>query len=57
MTVTVRPGRLAVQDDGRGAGEREGNGVRGMRERAAAAGARFELVRPAAGGTRVEVTW
>jgi two-component system sensor histidine kinase DesK len=48
---------LAVQDDGRGAGEQEGNGVRGMRERAAAAGARFELVRPVTGGTRVEVTW
>ncbi len=57
VTVSVRPGMLAVQDDGRGAGEQEGNGVRGMRERAAAAGARFELVRPVAGGTRVEVTW
>ncbi|WP_417554449.1 sensor histidine kinase [Microbacterium sp.] len=57
VTVTVRPGMLAVQDDGRGSGEREGNGVRGMRERAAAAGARFELTRPASGGTRVEVTW
>jgi two-component system sensor histidine kinase DesK len=57
VTVTVRPGLLAVQDDGRGAGGREGNGVRGMRERAAAAGARFELTSPAAGGTLVEVTW
>lgn len=57
VTVSVRPGMLAVQDDGRGAGEQEGNGVRGMRERAAAAGARFELVRPVTGGTRVEVTW
>jgi len=56
-TVSVRPGMLAVQDDGRGAGDQEGNGVRGMRERAAAAGARFELVRPVTGGTRVEVTW
>jgi two-component system sensor histidine kinase DesK len=57
VTVTVGPGMLAVEDDGRGSGEREGNGVRGMRERAAAAGARFELGRPAGGGTRVEVTW
>lgn len=57
VTVTLRPGLLAVQDDGRGAGEREGNGVRGMRERAAAAGARFHLTSPVGGGTRVEVTW
>ena len=57
VTVSVRPGMLAVQDDGRGAGDQEGNGVRGMRERAAAAGARFELIRPVTGGTRVEVTW
>lgn len=57
VTVSLRPGMLAVQDDGRGAGQHEGNGVRGMRERAAAAGADFTLTRPAAGGTRVEVTW
>lgn len=57
VTVTVRPGLLAVQDDGRGTGDREGNGVRGMRERASAAGAQFALTSSAAGGTCVELTW
>ncbi|MDT0156522.1 sensor histidine kinase [Microbacterium sp. ARD32] len=56
-TVTLRPGMLAVQDDGRGMSGHEGNGVRGMRERAAAAGAQFQLSQPPTGGTRVEVTW
>ena len=69
--VLMAPGRLVVEDDGDGVGGGadlgggavEGNGIRGMRERAAAAGAAFSL--GAAGGTgaradagtRVEVTW
>ncbi|WP_344817950.1 sensor histidine kinase [Microbacterium soli] len=57
VTVRLRPGLLAVQDDGRGAGSSEGNGVRGMRERAAAAGARFQLTGGESGGTLVEVMW
>lgn len=57
VTVSVRPGVLTVQDDGRGTGGHEGNGVRGMRERAAAAGANFQLSQPSTGGTLVEVTW
>ncbi|CAN7248442.1 MULTISPECIES: sensor histidine kinase [Microbacterium] len=58
-TVRVRllPGRLVVEDDGVGVGLVEGNGIRGMRERAAAAGASFVLGPVGGAGTRVEVTW
>lgn len=58
-TVRVRllPGRLVVEDDGVGVGLVEGNGIRGMRERAAAAGASFVLGPVGDAGTRVEVTW
>lgn len=58
VSVLIAPGRLVVEDDGVGLpGEeaREGNGIRGMRERAAAAGAAFAIDGTA--GTRVEVTW
>jgi len=62
--VLLAPGRLVVDDDGigmpEGAGEGAGNGIRGMRERAAAAGAGFVIAgaRDAErSGTRVEVTW
>jgi two-component system sensor histidine kinase DesK len=52
---------LTVEDDGVGpasaTGHREGNGIRGMRERAAAAGAGFAVRPGEAAGTRVEVTW
>lgn len=67
VRVVIAPGRLCVEDDGVGARGDEGNGIRGMRERAAAAGAAFSLVagvsEPGAtdsgekAGTRVEVTW
>lgn len=58
-TVTVRfaPGKLAVIDDGAGYGGGEGNGVRGMRERATMSGAAFAVRAGGNGGTRVEVTW
>ncbi|WP_336645900.1 sensor histidine kinase [Microbacterium sp. USHLN186] len=60
--VTVAPGRLVIEDDGRGldGGETavsEGSGIRGMRERAAAAGAVFGIGPAAGAGTRVEVRW
>lgn len=61
-TVLVRlaPGRMIVEDDGVGISGSEGNGIHGMRERAAAAGAGF-VIGPAGAsggsGTRVEVTW
>jgi len=57
VRVRVAAGHLSVADDGRGRGDREGNGVRGMRERAAASGAQFRLDDEPAGGTVVEVTW
>lgn len=57
VTVRIAPGRFAILDDGRGFSAAEGNGVRGMRERATTGGARF-VVRPRdEGGTRVEVSW
>ncbi|AZS39801.1 MULTISPECIES: sensor histidine kinase [Microbacterium] len=61
VRVILWPGRLAVEDDGVGIGAgiatAEGNGIRGMRERAAAAGAAFALGSTEEDGTRVEVTW
>ena len=57
VTVRIGPGALSVRDDGRGSGEHEGNGVRGMRERAAAAGASFTISAGQDRGTRVEVSW
>ncbi|WP_337004634.1 sensor histidine kinase [Microbacterium sp. LB12] len=59
VRVQLAPGRLVFEDDGVGAGAAEGNGIRGMRERAAAAGAGFVVGASddPAGGTRVEVTW
>lgn len=64
VSVTIIPGSLIVADDGRGPasdapahGAIEGNGVRGMRERAAAAGAALEFGPGPAGGTRVELRW
>ena len=60
--VTVAPGWLVVEDDGCGldgdqTGAAEGNGIRGMRERAAAAGGAFRIGPAAGAGTRVEVRW
>ncbi|MFF3028813.1 sensor histidine kinase [Microbacterium sp. NPDC057944] len=57
VDVQIAPGRLRIVDDGAGPGAREGNGVRGMRERAAAAGASFAFGPGESGGTSVEVTW
>ena len=60
VAVTITPGRLVVDDDGRGpgaAGRSEGSGVRGMRERAAAAGAVLEFGAGSDAGTRVELRW
>lgn len=55
--------RLAIEDDGRGlapefAVGRPGHlGLVGMRERAMAIGARFEVHTPAHGGTTITLTW
>lgn len=48
---------LEIADDGQGPPAREGNGIRGMRERVAAAGGALRLDRSGLGGTLVEVTW
>jgi two-component system sensor histidine kinase DesK len=57
MEVRITPGRFVVADDGSGPGGREGNGIRGMRERAAASGAALAVSPGATGGTVVEVDW
>ncbi|MGF3056932.1 sensor histidine kinase [Microbacterium sp. YY-01] len=63
VSIAVAPGTFTVTDDGVGFSPdagfrgREGNGVRGMRERATMAGATLQLRAPASGGTTVEVTW
>lgn len=57
VTVRIAPGSFAVIDDGRGLSGGEGNGVRGMRERATTGGAALAVRAEANGGTRVEVTW
>ena len=57
VRVLLLPGRLVVEDDGVGIGAAEGNGIRGMRERAAAAGAAFALGATEDAGARVQVTW
>jgi two-component system sensor histidine kinase DesK len=61
VRVEIAPGSLAVVDDGVGvrtaADSATGNGLRGMRERAAAAGAVLAVDRREQGGTRVAVTW
>ncbi|MGB3377042.1 MAG: sensor histidine kinase [Microbacterium sp.] len=57
VTVTIAPGSFTVTDDGRGFAGGEGNGVRGMRERATTGGASLEVTAANARGTRVAVTW
>lgn len=53
--VVLAPDRLVVRDDGRGArGHREGNGIRGLRERVEHTGGSVRL-EPADPGTRVVV--
>ncbi|WP_151550407.1 sensor histidine kinase [Corynebacterium sp. 19B] len=41
--ITVQPQLLRVQDNGCGIGNHDGNGLRGMRRRAAAAGAQLQI--------------
>jgi len=57
VTVRIAPGSFTVIDDGRGVSGGEGNGVRGMRERATTGGAALAVSAGTSGGTRVEVTW
>ena len=57
VDVLLAPGKLIVDDDGVGAAGPEGNGIRGMKERAAASGGALAVSGSPSGGTRVEVTW
>lgn len=57
-SIRFAPGSLVIEDDGVGLGtSTAGNGVCGMSERMAEAGARFRLGRAELGGTRVEASW
>lgn len=54
--VVLGPSSLVVGDDGRGMGRREGNGLRGLRERVGQAGGQLVLEPgPEGRGTRLEV--
>ena len=59
-TITVSPSALVITDDGRGAADpgsrTDGNGIRGLRERADEAGLRFEVGAAHPYGTRLEVS-
>ncbi|MFJ2553455.1 sensor histidine kinase [Microbacterium sp. NPDC087591] len=57
VRITMAPGEVAIEDDGRGVRGPAGSGLRGMSERAAAAGAVLAVEETASGGTRVSVTW
>lgn len=57
VTVSIAPGRFAVTDNGSGFGGEQGNGIIGMKERAAMGAGQLEVFATSAGGTRVEVTW
>ena len=58
VTTTIEAGRVVttIEDDGRGGADAaRGTGLRGLADRVAAAGGRFELLSPPGGGTRVRV--
>lgn len=61
VVVDLAPGTLTIEDDGAGLDGSHpvepGNGLRGMRERAAAAGAELALDSGALHGTKVSLTW
>jgi signal transduction histidine kinase len=62
IRVALGPGRLVVEDDGRGFDPRERGGRRGfglvsMRDRAEGLGGRCDVRSAPGAGTRVEVTW
>ncbi|KAM9862330.1 sensor histidine kinase [Leucobacter sp. BZR 635] len=60
VRVELSPGTLIIDDNGRGVAEAEsatGSGLRGMGERAAAAGAELVVQAASPRGTRVSLTW
>lgn len=57
VRIAIEPGTVVVEDDGIGIRAGPGNGLRGMAERATAAGAKLRVEPATAGGTRVSLTW
>lgn len=57
VRIEIAPGTLNVWDDGAGIRAEPGNGLRGMAERAAGAGAVLAIEPGADAGTRVSLTW
>lgn len=55
--LSFEPRRMVIADDGTGFSGTENNGLRGMRERVAAAGGTLRLGASSLGGAEVEVTW
>ncbi|MGI6877694.1 sensor histidine kinase [Microbacterium sp. gxy059] len=59
VRIVLAPGTMTVEDDGTGLRGAPGNGLRGMAERAAAAGAVLDVAPLGGGdrGTKVSLTW
>lgn len=57
VQIHIEPGVLRVEDNGQGVQAPAGNGLRGMQERATAAGAVLTVEAAPTGGTRVGVVW
>ena len=57
VVVAIGPGTLRVSDDGEGLHGPPGNGMRGMAERASAAGAALAVEAGVDGGIAVSVRW
>lgn len=55
--VRIAPGSFRIGDDGLGVRGAEGNGLHGMRERAAMAGATLSVTAARPHGTTVELSW
>lgn len=57
VRIELAPGTIAIADDGRGVRREHGNGLRGLAERAHAAGATLRVDAAPGGGTKVSMTW
>ncbi len=57
VRISFDPGTVVIEDNGVGVKGHAGNGLRGMAERASAAGATLRIGAGKSGGTAVSVTW